>query len=254
MRLRVDQVSLVEGDRTVDFRPGLNVIDGPIATGKTTLLNLCRILLGSRIHNLIPELHALPAVNGRLTIGKRQYAVSRPLVSTPTAVVEVAEIGGAGEGWRLPVRQSTPGLEETYRAWLLRMLGLPSLQVPRAPTQPESDPTPVTIADYLNYCFLTQDEIDNSVIGHRDFYRNIKRRYVSKSCTECTTSRQQRFRIDCAKPPKACEQSQLMKRLWSSSYGYSLGEQERAESSADPPSGGAGGESCLLRFPRRPSN
>ncbi len=178
MRLRVDQVSLVEGDRTVDFRPGLNVIDGPIATGKTTLLNLCRILLGSQIHDLIPELRALPAVNGRLTIGERQYAVSRPLVSTPTAVVEVAEIGGAGEGWRLPVRQSTPGLEETYRAWLLRMLGLPSLQVPRAPTQPESDPTPVTIADYLNYCFLTQDEIDNSVMGHRDFYRNIKRRYV----------------------------------------------------------------------------
>lgn len=178
MRLRIDQVSLVEGDRTVDFRPGLNVIDGPIATGKTTLLNLCRILLGARVHDLIPELRALPAVNGRLTIGDQQYAVSRPLVSTQTSVVEVAEIGGAGEAWRLPVRQPTPGLEETYRDWLLRMLGLPRLQVPRAPTQPESDPTPVTIADYLNYCFLTQDEIDNSVMGHRDFSRNIKRRYV----------------------------------------------------------------------------
>jgi predicted nucleic acid-binding Zn-ribbon protein len=178
VRLRIDEITLVEGDRTVNFRPGLNVIDGPIATGKTTLLNLCRILLGSKVHDLIPELRALPAVNGRLTIGDRQYAVSRPLVSTQNAVVEVAEIGGAGEAWRLPVRQSTPGFEETYRDWLLRTLGLPRLNVPRAPSQPESDPTPVTIADYLNYCFLTQDEIDNSVMGHRDSYRNIKRRYV----------------------------------------------------------------------------
>ncbi len=32
--------------------------------------------------------------------------------------------------------------------------------------------------------------------------------------------RQHRFRIDSAKPPKACEQSQLMKRLWSSSDEY----------------------------------
>jgi len=36
----------------------------------------------------------------------------------------------------------------------------------------------VTISDYLAYCVLPQDEIDNMVFGHRDPFKNIKRRYV----------------------------------------------------------------------------
>ncbi len=50
--------------------------------------------------------------------------------------------------------------------------------MPSRPTQPESEPTPVTIRDYLLYCTLRQDEIGDTVFGHRDFAKNIKRKYV----------------------------------------------------------------------------
>lgn len=136
------------------------------------------MLLGARVRNLIHELRDLSAVNGQLVLGNRRFAISRPLVDTETAIVEIAEIGGKEEALRLPARRPSPGFPETYRDWLLRVLELPRLSVPRAPTQPDSEATPVTISDYMNYCFLTQDEIDGAVLGHHDPFRNIKRRYV----------------------------------------------------------------------------
>ena len=62
--------------------------------------------------------------------------------------------------------------------WLLAHLDLPRVDVPSAPTRPGSDPTPVSINDYLLYSYLAQDELGFSVFGHRDSFKNIKRKYV----------------------------------------------------------------------------
>jgi hypothetical protein len=103
------------------------------------------------------------------------YRVLRPVVSSPSAKIEIA---GSDEALRLPVmlRDETAG--NTYDEWIMERLGLPILEVPRAPTKPESEPVPVTINDYLLYCLLAQHEIDSSVFGHSDVYKNIKRKYV----------------------------------------------------------------------------
>ncbi len=50
--------------------------------------------------------------------------------------------------------------------------------MPSAPTKPDSNPTPVSINDYFMYSYLAQDELGFSVFGHRDQYKNIKRKYV----------------------------------------------------------------------------
>ncbi len=81
-------------------------------------------------------------------------------------------------GGRFPAHRATHGEDRTYGTWLLESLGLPRLRVPRAPTQPESEPTTLGIGDYLNYCVLSQNEIDTSVLGHTDPFKNIKRKYV----------------------------------------------------------------------------
>ena len=52
------------------------------------------------------------------------------------------------------------------------------LQVPRAPGEPDSDPTPVSINDYLQYCDLSKSEIRSQVFGHLNPFKDIKRRYV----------------------------------------------------------------------------
>lgn len=176
MRLRVTELQLGGTSRTIRMAPGLNVISGPITTGKTTTLRLMRMLLGGNVSALPTEVRErVPGIRGTIVVGDEAFEVYRPLVGAATARVEVA---GREETWRLPTTGSdTPG-HETYSDWLLAKLGLPRLHVASAPTRPDSDPTPVTLTDYMNYCVLSDRDIDSAVFGHDDPFRNIKRKYV----------------------------------------------------------------------------
>ena len=49
MRLQVNEIRLEGADRSVSFSPGLNIITGPIASGKTTLVRYLRFLLGGSL-------------------------------------------------------------------------------------------------------------------------------------------------------------------------------------------------------------
>ena len=113
------------------------------------------------------------AVFGQVELAGGSFSIMRPAVSTPNALVEIA---GREETWRLPATRARDG--NTYANWLLARLDLPRIEVPSAPTRPDSDTTPVSIKDYLLYSYLAQDELGFSVFGHRDPYKNIKRKYV----------------------------------------------------------------------------
>ncbi|MDP9224964.1 MAG: hypothetical protein M3P18_14190 [Actinomycetota bacterium] len=177
MRLRVDSVALVGTSREVRFQPGLNVVLGPISTGKTSLMKLLEVFLGGAYAGASNEVsQAVSDLAGELTIGEASYSVIRPLVQTDTARVQIA---GDENAERLPAMRAQPGAPLTYGVWLLERLGLPVLRVPQAPTRPgDSASIPVSINDYLMYCRLRQDEIDVDVFGSSLPFRDIKRRYV----------------------------------------------------------------------------
>ena len=176
MKAQFNLLTLVGADREVTFRPGLNVIYGPISSGKSSLIRLARGLLGASFDNLSAEVkETVTSVSGRVTLGDAEFSIVRPRVGTTTAIVDVA---GENEALRLPCSEAVPGYPETYRDWLLEELGLPRMQVPRARTDAESPPTPVTINDYMLFCYLSQDDIGSSVFGHHEQFRNIKRKYV----------------------------------------------------------------------------
>jgi hypothetical protein len=173
MRVRINSLRLTGTDRSVSFRPGLNIITGPITTGKTTLVRLCRVLLGSHIVHLPREVvENSSSVAGEIRLGEHDYSIVRTLSSSPSAPVEIA---GDGVALRLPAHRPDSS-QLSFGRWLLDRLNLPRIDVPSAPTRPESEPTPVSINDYLLYCDLTQSEIDDMVFGHHDPYKNIKRK------------------------------------------------------------------------------
>ena len=174
MRVQVNEITLVGADRTVSFEPGLNIVTGPIASGKTTLMRYLRFLLGGPLGQPPVEARAnVTAVSASVELGDESFSIVRPAVSTASARVEVA---GRDQAWRLPATSAADG--QTYVNWLLRQLDLPRIDVPSAPTKPDSDTTPVSINDYFLYSYLHQDELGFSVFGHRDTFKNIKRRYV----------------------------------------------------------------------------
>ena len=177
MRLRVENLALSGTSRTVHFEPGMNAITGGMSGGKTATVSCLRALLGADV-SVIPELDGR-TITGTVVIGDRRFRIIRRLVTTTTAKIDIAEVGGAGEAWRLPASQLQPGYEQTFRDWYLEMLGLPRIRVPRAPSDDASPLVPVTISDYLMYCVLRQTEIDSSVFGtYENHHKNIKRRYV----------------------------------------------------------------------------
>jgi hypothetical protein len=202
MRIRIDSLSLVGGDRVFRFGPGLNIITGPITSGKTTLLRLCRVALGTTIDRMPREVtDTVTALGVALTIGDVAYSVVRPLVTTPTAKVDVA--GSDGSVLRVPAQRPDATSPLTFSQWMLERLGLPRLQVPSAPTKPDSDPSPVTVSDYLLYCTLPQGEIDSSVFGHTDAFKDIKRKYVFQILYGY-------YDVETAEPPRVCWRLRLL--------------------------------------------
>ena len=174
MKLQINEITLDGADRSVSFSPGLNIITGPIASGKTTLVRYLRFLVGGSLGQ--PPIEArtnVVAVSGSVDLAEKTFSIMRPAVTTATAPVEIAS---GDDTWRLPASSSPD--RETYVNWLLAQLGLPLVDVPSAPTKPDSDPTPISINDYFLYSYLSQDELGFSVFGHRDPFKNIKRKYV----------------------------------------------------------------------------
>jgi hypothetical protein len=176
VRLRVNELRLVGTSRVVTFKPGLNVISGEITSGKSSLMQLVHGLFGSPLENLIPEVtRYVRAIQGDVLIGDERFTIIRRPVSTADAPVDVA---GETEVLRLPALQIAAGAEATFGQWLLRKLGLPELEIPLSPGRADSLPSPVSINDYFLYCHLRWNEIDTSLLGHLDRYKDRKRRFV----------------------------------------------------------------------------
>ncbi|MFF7258557.1 hypothetical protein [Streptomyces microflavus] len=177
MRLRIEEITLVGTSRTIRFEPGMNAIVGSMSGGKTATVSCLRALLGADV-SVVPELRGR-TLAGTVLVGDRRFRIVRPLVTTANAMVEIAEVEGRRELWRLPASQLQAGYDTTFRDCWRDVLKLPRLRVPRAPNDDRSPLVPVTISDYLMYCVLRQKEIDSSVFGTPDNYsKNIKRKYV----------------------------------------------------------------------------
>lgn len=180
-RLRVVEVELLGGGRTVRLFPSLNFVRGDITTGKTTFVRLLRSLLGTVPDNLPPEVGHVRALRGTLQLRMNNWHVYRPVVTTRTAPVEVARvktddnaITSDNEAVRLPAT----GPESSYSRFLLDQLALPAVSVPEARTDPTSRLSAVSMTDWLGYCIVTGDELDSDVFGHKDRFKNQKRRWI----------------------------------------------------------------------------
>lgn len=177
-RLELNRVTLVRGGRTVEFRPGFNIILGDITTGKTTFVRLIRAMLGTFPDGLPPEVSLLQAIRGHVALGTKAWQIYRPRTTTSSALVEVSEErpdpNHEPVSLRLPVAAST----RSYSLFLLDQLHIPAVSVPQARSEPNGALTPVTMTDWLNYCIVTGDELDTQVFGHLRHWRDLKRRWV----------------------------------------------------------------------------
>ncbi|GAA1384108.1 hypothetical protein [Catellatospora chokoriensis] len=177
-RLELEKVELVGGGREIGFHSGLNIIQGDISTGKTTLIGLIRALLGTVPRGFPPEVDYVQAVRAEVVLGDRSWSIYRPKTTTRDALVELGENDVPPGRPPVALRLKAASAEQSYSTFILDRLGIPSISVPQARSEPGGAQTPVTMTDWLGYCIITGDEIDTQVFGHQRVFRDAKRRWV----------------------------------------------------------------------------
>lgn len=176
--LRMIKLSLVGGSREVDFYPSLNVVTGEISTGKSTFVRLIRSFLGSVPSNLPEETERVRGLRGSVAIHGQIWDIYRPLTQLGTAPVEIAQQATANSNFEPSAfRVPAAGVDASYSRFLLDQLKIPAVSVPTARSTGNSE-DPVTFTDWLGYCIVTGDEMDYEVFGHKETWRDRKRRTV----------------------------------------------------------------------------
>lgn len=177
-RLQLHDVDLLGADRDVRFRPGFNIIQGHITTGKTTMVRLIRALLGTVPSSLPPEVENISAIRAEVMLGTRTWGIYRPRTTTADAPVEVTELYPGSGHEAMSHRLRATGYQDSYGTFLLNALRLPVVSVPEARSKPTEKQVPVSMTDWLGYCIVTGDELDTQVFGHRHTFRDLKRRWI----------------------------------------------------------------------------
>jgi hypothetical protein len=146
------------------FQTGLNIIAGPIATGKTSMLEFIDYCLGSSSHPEHVEIQKrVFAAFLELTIDGKTVVIERPLFSTEQrAKIHVCKLEELDEKHELiDIRsRQIPG-QESISSFMLKNLNLFNVFIKEAPTKDASNQDMMSFRDLMWFCYLNHERLDN---------------------------------------------------------------------------------------------
>lgn len=174
-------------EATYEFKAGINVVHGETGSGKSSLFEALKYSMGGN-GTLSPAVReGVQRIRSRVRIGDSEYRFSRGVGAT---TVEVAEADGSLiDVMAVNRRKEMPLVSEFLRA----AAGLPEI---RLSSSRSSRTDPVSFWDFYGYVYIPQSEIDRSVIGHLDTFRNRKRKAVFELLFGLTTEEVARLRAE----------------------------------------------------------
>lgn len=156
-------------EATYEFKTGINVIHGETGSGKSSLFEALKYSLGGR-GILSPAMReGVQRIHTRLRIGDAEYQFTRRIGST-TVEVKAAD-GSLIDVMAVNQRKGMPYLGD----FLLSASQLPEVKISSSQS---SRSERISFWDFYAYAYIPQSEIDRSVIGHLDTFRNRKRKAV----------------------------------------------------------------------------
>lgn len=176
-RMRVDSITLntAERDYSFPFTGSCTLLDGPVGTGKSSLLELIKYALGgSAVLTPVVRAH-VAAVEADVSLDGEKILLRRSLGGRESAYVDVLDQNSQGM-LRLAVRPQID--QQTISDFLLESLSLPKVKIPRARTRATAANVPLTFNDLFAYLYVEQREIDRSVVHHTESFREPKRRAI----------------------------------------------------------------------------
>ncbi len=152
----------------VPFSSGVNVISGPIWTGKSSILQLLDYVCGARTRPGYPEISKCSDVYVECVAGGEVLTIRRSLKGT-TAKATIypgaldAVLSNSVTGTEVSARHVQGAASVSSE--LLRRLGLANITVKAAPTQESSDANAFSLRDLLLLIYVDQDRMGSAKRG-----------------------------------------------------------------------------------------
>lgn len=188
--LRVHSVTLVTPANRYEytFDTGINAITGEIGSGKSTLLELIKYGLGGEADLRPAVLQGVHRVVVDMTIGSSRQRFARDIRGT---TVEVLEADGI-----VAETLSVDRRKRRTRAadYLLDLIDWPQLRIASKRSPGRSQP--ISFFDLYSYCYVSQAEIDRSVVHHLESVRQPKRKATFELLLGLTNEEVEQARVD----------------------------------------------------------
>tara|TARA_Y100000034_G_C6900841_1_gene416625 strand:+ start:637 stop:2640 length:2004 start_codon:yes stop_codon:yes gene_type:complete len=162
----------------VDFNPGVNIIYGDSATGKSSILNLIDYLLGAKHFSLYPEIEAVARYavldvtlnDDRYTIRRDIFDAAKPIEVFPCDYLKIDEFNPTKY---LPNFKENPKYPSLgfYSEFLFGALNYSNVKIKEAPTKDDSKLVRLSFRDLFKYCYVDQDELGSKKFLRPDSYQ-----------------------------------------------------------------------------------
>lgn len=173
MRVKYNRL-LLSGDNNeyiVNFKDGLNFITGPIATGKSTILELIDYCLGKKDHKDYSEVKlACKYVSLDLYLNDKRFLIQRPLFSfeLPVKIFKWDLKTGIFSKNFDYYNVTMPKEEDSLSRFLTEEMGVPELKLAGQT---------FSFRDLYKYCYIGQTKIDSEdILNEKNYALNFKRK------------------------------------------------------------------------------
>lgn len=169
-------------DYEYSFLPGLNIIAGPISTGKTSILEFIDYCFGATNHPEHIEIQKKArSVLLESEINGEAFVIERPLF-TPERKATIHECSLADIGKEhvssVVLTSQKPG-QESISSYLLNKLGLFNIFLKEAPTKNASEVDMMSFRDLMSLCFMPYERLDNKeLLFESAFMKKLKLQQV----------------------------------------------------------------------------
>lgn len=159
---------------TVNFNPGVNIIYGDSATGKSSILNLIDYLLGGKKFKSYPEIESAGRYAALdVTLNEDRYTIKRDLFNPkrvievyPCAYDKISEHAATNYLPNYSLNAQYPGAG-FYSDFLLDALNFSKVKLKEAPTKDASNQVRLSFRDLFKYSYINQD-----VLGSEKFLKS----------------------------------------------------------------------------------
>ena len=165
-RIQIKTLKLkgITKDYEYSFDTGLNIIAGPISTGKTSILEFIDYCFGATSHPEHIEIqNKVRSVLLECEVNGDVFVIERPLfTSARKAIIHECSIANLDKEHtsQLVQARQIKG-QESISSYLLKKLGSFQLLLKEAPTKDSSDVDMMSFRDLMWFCFMPHARLDN---------------------------------------------------------------------------------------------